>query len=144
MDEPEWRPPMLPETEEESYSEKAENRPSYPEPLHPDRFQIKAKRLVADHWNRIHHYEIEDGRENALTLDNVFIVWFSKTLQNWKAMVATDIPGDGMYYEVTYNGDRLEAYLDVYVKIVNECIPDEYDGVLTRHVTPDIPQFPNQ
>ena len=51
-------------------------------------------------------------------LGDVYIVWFSKTLQNWKAMVSTNLP-DGMYYEVTYNGDKDEVYLDAYKKFEN-------------------------
>lgn len=35
--------------------------------------------------------------------DEVYVVWFSKTLGNWKALVSTTLP-DGMYYEITYNG----------------------------------------
>ena len=50
--------------------------------------------------------------------DDVFVVWFSKTLQNWKALVSTTL-SDGMYYEVTYNGDKKEAYLDAYKKWEN-------------------------
>lgn len=30
---------------------------------------------------------------------------------------------DGMYYEITYNGDKREAYLDAYKKWENKCIP---------------------
>lgn len=56
-------------------------------------------------------------------LDEVYIVWFSKTLQNWKALVSTTLP-DGMYYEVTYNGDKNETYLDAYKKFENVRIPD--------------------
>lgn len=48
----------------------------------------------------------------------VFVVWFSKTLQNWKALISTTLP-DGMYYEVTYNGDKNETYLDAYKKFDN-------------------------
>ncbi len=59
-----------------------------------------------------------------ITLDNVFIVWFCKTLQNWKALVSTTLP-DGMYYEVTYNGDKKEVYLDAYKKFENRKI-DEF------------------
>lgn len=44
---------------------------------------------------------------------SVYVVWFAKTLQNWKALVSTTLP-DGMYYEVTYNGDKKEAYLGAY------------------------------
>lgn len=54
---------------------------------------------------------------------DVFIVWFSKTLQNWKALVSTTV-SDGMYYEITHNGDKKETYLDVYKKWENQCIAD--------------------
>lgn len=50
--------------------------------------------------------------------DDVYIVWSCKTLQNWKALISTVLP-DGMYYEVTYNGDKKEAYLDAYKKFAN-------------------------
>lgn len=54
-----------------------------------------------------------------ITKDNVYVVWYSKTLKNHKALVSTSIP-DGMYYEVTYNGERNETYFDVYKKWCNE------------------------
>lgn len=50
-------------------------------------------------------------------------MWFSKTLQNWKALVSTTV-SDGMYYEITHNGDKKETYLDVYKKWENQCIAD--------------------
>lgn len=53
----------------------------------------------------------------------VFVVWFTKTLKNWKAMVSTTLP-DGRYYEVTHNGYDRETYIDNYVKVDNVCIPD--------------------
>lgn len=53
----------------------------------------------------------------------VYIVWFSKTLQNWKALVSSTLP-DGMYYEVTYNGDEAETYLDAYKKVENVKVVD--------------------
>lgn len=49
---------------------------------------------------------------------DVYIVWSCKTLQNNKALVSTNLP-DGMYYEVTYNGDKQEIYLDAYKKFEN-------------------------
>lgn len=54
----------------------------------------------------------------------VFLVWFSKTLQNHKALLSTTL-FDGMYYELTYNGDKKEYYLDVYTKFENRCIKGE-------------------
>jgi len=49
---------------------------------------------------------------------DVYIVWYSKTLQNHKALLSTSI-SDGMYYECTYNGDKNEIYFDTYKKVKN-------------------------
>lgn len=79
----------------------------------------KAKQIVVDYFNN--HKDKTD--HVYITKDDVFIVWFCKTLQNWKALVSTTIP-DGMYYEITHNGDKGETYLDAYKKWENVCIPD--------------------
>lgn len=76
-----------------------------------------AQKIVLDYANE--HIDKTDNVQ--ITLDNVFIVWFCKTLQNWKALVSTTLP-DGMYYEVTYNGDKKEVYLDAYKKFENRKI----------------------
>lgn len=52
----------------------------------------------------------------------VFTVWKCKTLQNWKFLISSTL-FDGMYYEVTFNGDKNEFYLDAYKKFENKCIP---------------------
>lgn len=57
----------------------------------------------------------------TLMSDDVFIVWSCKTLQNNKALLSTNV-SDGMYYELTYNGDKKELYLDAYKKWENKCI----------------------
>lgn len=85
-------------------------------------YQEKAKQIVIDYYNE--HVDITDNKK--LTANEVFIVWFSKTLQNWKALISTTI-SDGMYYEVTYNGDKKETYLDAYKKWENVCVKDEED-----------------
>ena len=74
---------------------------------------------MVDYFNA--HADVTDGKK--LTMEDVFIVWFSKTLQNWKALVSTTV-SDGMYYELTHNGDKDETYLDAYKKWDNKCIPD--------------------
>ncbi len=56
-----------------------------------------------------------------ITEDNVYIVWCCRTLQNWKALASTTL-FDGMYYELTLNGDKDELYLDAYKKFENKCI----------------------
>lgn len=81
--------------------------------------QEYAKKLIADYFNS--HVDVTDGKE--ITEDDVYIVWFCKTLQNWKAMVSTNV-SDGMYYEVTHNGDKGETYVDVYKKWENICVKD--------------------
>ena len=53
----------------------------------------------------------------------IFTVWKCKTLQNWKFLISTSLH-DGMYYEMTFNGDKHEWYLDAYKKFENKCIPD--------------------
>lgn len=81
--------------------------------------QEKARRIVHEYAKS--HLDISDRA--TLDFDDVYVVWFSKTLQNWKALVGTELH-DGMYYEVTYNGDKGETYLDAYKKFQNVCIPD--------------------
>lgn len=83
-------------------------------------YQEIAKEIVLNYANK----HIDKTNNVQITLDDVYIVWFCKTLQNWKALVSTTLP-DGMYYEVTYNGDKKEVYLDAYKKFENQKI----DGV---------------
>lgn len=79
-----------------------------------------SKKVVVDYFNE--NVEKTDGLK--INKDNVYIVWFSKTLQNFKALVSTTV-SDGMYYEITYNGDKKELYLDAYKKWENKCIKVE-------------------
>lgn len=77
-------------------------------------FYSLCKCAVAKYANE--HIDITDGKK--LKADDVYIVWMCKTLQNNKALASTAIP-DGMYYEITYNGDKDEVYLDAYKKFDN-------------------------
>ena len=61
-----------------------------------------------------------DKSEDAPTY-GVFTVWKCKVLQNWKLLISSTLP-DGMYYELTYNGDKNEWYLDAYKKFENRCM----------------------
>ena len=82
-----------------------------------DKFIVLAKKIVCDYTNE--HLDKTEGLQ--ITEDDVFIVWICKTLQNHKAMVSTTVH-DGMYYELTYNGDKDELYLDAYKKFENRPI----------------------
>ena len=79
--------------------------------------QEKARRIIMNYFND--HVDVTDGKR--LTMDDVFVVWFAKTLKNWKCLVSTTV-SDGMYYEVTHNGDKNETYVDVYKKWENYCV----------------------
>lgn len=81
--------------------------------------QEKARQIVRDYFNS--HVDVTDGVQ--ISLEDVYVVWFSKTLQNWKALVSTTVP-DNKYYELTYNGDKGETYIDVYVKLDNQVVKD--------------------
>lgn len=79
-------------------------------------FMEICKEKVRDYANE--HLDKTDNVQ--ITIDNVFVVWQCKTLQNNKALLSTTLY-DGMYYELTYNGDKKELYLDAYKKFENKC-----------------------
>lgn len=58
---------------------------------------------------------------DEINIDNVYVVWFVKTLGTAKALLSTNI-NDGRYWEYTYNADKDEIYADRYVKEENRVI----------------------
>ena len=82
--------------------------------------QEKANQMVVDYFNA----RVDKTDKQKISVDDVYVVWFCKTLQNWKALLSTTVP-DGMYYELTYNGDKHETYVDAYRKWENVVVADE-------------------
>lgn len=82
--------------------------------MHINEFIPKCKEIVSAYSNK--HLDITD--RVTISPEDVYVVWFSKTLQNAKALLSTPLP-DGMYYELTYNGDKEEIYFDAYKKFEN-------------------------
>ena len=80
-----------------------------------------SKKAVVDYFNS----KKEKQDSFILTEDDVYVVWICKTLQNNKTLISTNIV-DGMYYEITYNGDKKELYVDAYKKWDNFVI--KYEG----------------
>ena len=78
------------------------------------------KKTVADYTNE--HLDKSDGKQ--IGTEDVYVVWYCKTLQNWKALASTTL-FDGMYYEITINGDKQELYLDAYKKFEKRAIKVE-------------------
>ena len=73
------------------------------------------RKIVRDYVNE--HLDKSDGDQSF----DVFTVWQCYILGNAKWLISTTLP-DGMYYEVTYNKEKNEFYLDAYKKFENRCI----------------------
>ena len=86
----------------------------------PTDFQEKAKLLVKDYVDSLYKQNQPQSDPQVYT---VYVVWFAKTLQNWKAILGTTLP-DGRLFELTYDGDKQTTYFDAYVKQDNFPIPD--------------------
>lgn len=93
-----------------------------------EEFVAKCKQIVCDYTNE----HLEKSCSRIIVPNNVYIVWLCKTLQNHKALVSTVI-SDGMYYEITYNGDKDEIYFDAYKKWENRCINPHTLEVKAEH-----------
>lgn len=78
-------------------------------------FEKLCIKIIVDYFNE----RVEKTDNFVLKENDVFIVWSCKTLQNNKALLSTTV-SDGMYYELTYNGDKKELYLDAYKKFENK------------------------
>lgn len=92
---------------------------SSPDELDSNQFLRKAELAV----RREIEFDYIAAEEDIPQFD-VYSVWFCKTLQNWKALMSSSLP-NGRYYELTYNGDEEELYIDTYVKAINSRVPDE-------------------
>lgn len=79
-----------------------------------DKFIKRCQELVADYANN----HLDKSDKAKLEQEQVYVVWSTKVLQNNKALLSTPLL-DGMYYEVTYNGDKNEIYFDAYKKWEN-------------------------
>lgn len=66
--------------------------------------------------------------------EDVFVVWFCKVAQNWKAIVSTaSLPhpaeNTGHFVEVTYDGEHHRVYIDVYHKVFKRVIENTSPNV---------------
>lgn len=86
--------------------------------INASKFINLAKVAVRNYTN-----QLENGRKD-IGINDIIVVWQCKTLQNHKALLITNL-FDGLYYEVTYNGDKNEFYFDVYEKRENRCFKEE-------------------
>lgn len=88
-------------------------------------YESVCKKKLVEWYNKSEFIHKGPNDIAPITLENVFVVWSCKTLQNYKALLSTTVSGDGIYAEYTYNGDKQELYEDVYKKLTNACITEE-------------------
>lgn len=87
---------------------------------------ISNERFISLCVQKVMLYEnASEDQDKFLNIDDVFVVWSCKTLQNSKCLVSAKNKG-AYYYEFTMNGDKGEIYMDVYKKVEN--IPLDLDG----------------
>ena len=79
-----------------------------------DEFISKCKSIIASYSQS----SLDPTDKAKIELSDIYVVWLTKVLQNNKALLSTNLP-DGMYYEITYNGDKKEFYMDAYKRSEN-------------------------
>ena len=79
--------------------------------------EYRAHEIVLEYIQR--HLDKSDSEPQI----EVYTVWKCKALQNWKFLISSSLL-DGMYYELTFNGDEGEWYLDAYKKFENQVIQE--------------------
>lgn len=78
-------------------------------------FIKKGKELVSEYCNYSSDFM------QRVYPEDVYCVWLCKILQNNKGLFATNRP-DGLYFEITYDGDNNKIYFDCYSKRENKVI----------------------
>jgi len=95
-----------------------------------DKEFIEKSKILVSYYTNLH-----TNRDIFQTFfpEDVYVVWECKILQNLKALLGTHAH-DGMYFEVTYNGDKNEFYFDAYKKLENIC----YDGTKLKKIEEEV------
>lgn len=65
----------------------------------------------------------EEELKTHIEKEEIYIVWIVKALQNNKALISTS-KKDTRYFEITFNGDKKETYIDCYTKEKNICVKE--------------------
>lgn len=83
---------------------------------------MKSDKFIQYAKDIVHDYICEHlDKSDDIPEFEVYVVWYAYELGHSKALVSSTLL-DGMYYEVTYNSNKNEVYLDAYKKFENRCI----------------------
>lgn len=104
--------PCAPDVFEQSYQLKAEA-------LH-----LNTRYESNDNWSELALRIVSDWGYEGLGVpseQSFYLVSYQFILGGWKAMISST-NADGRYYEITYNYDKGEAYVDTYKKTHNHVV----------------------
>jgi hypothetical protein len=62
--------------------------------------------------------KVKETYNEDLNIQNLHLVWFTKSLQTFKCVIVDDLKNQ-RYYECTYNAIKKELYVDFYQKEKN-------------------------
>ena len=65
----------------------------------------------------------EEELKTHIEKEEIHIVLIVKALKNKKALISTS-KKDTRYFEITFNGDKKETYIDCYIKEKNICVKE--------------------
>ena len=82
-----------------------------------DHFQNVCKNKFVEWYNRSSYANKGPNDIQEIGVDDVFVVWMCKTLQNYKCVISTRTAA--VLAEYTYNGNDGALYEDIYKKIMN-------------------------
>lgn len=95
------------------------------EPSYARDHQLQAKIGIVEVFNKevlLDHGAVGQG---PVTVDDIYTVTFGYTLGNWKGTFSSDAWSDTSYFEVTYNKEKGQMYVDHYRKVSNTCFDDD-------------------
>lgn len=99
--------------------------------------EYRAHEIVLEYIQR--HLDKSDSAPQI----EVYTVWKCKALQNWKFLISSSLL-DGMYYELTFNGDKGEWYLDAYKKFENQVIQEPKEQAMEEMLIDALRKAPNK
>jgi hypothetical protein len=87
--------------------------------------QLKAKIGAVEVFNKEILLEHGSPGQMPVTVDDLYTVAFAYVLGNWKCWLSSDAWVDTSYFEVSYNKEKGQMYVDHYRKVTNTMFEDD-------------------
>ncbi len=115
-------------------------------PIYERDHQLKAKIAIVEVYNDyaegLNTLGVKNSPEDytlkpMVTVDDIYTVSFYFILGNWKGTFSSDAWTDTGFFEVTYNKEKKQMYVDYYHKTSNTCFDDDPLGELRDKLSGD-------